>query len=391
MTTVYAVFSNEFFYGPPANGISGYDTVTVNGQTITYSSQGYFVQTATTQTTPPSLDYEFDEFDYYNEGVLGSGYTTSFTGGFSNGNGGQIYLFENTVYEGVFSSPPPEVAGAINPPNYTETLWYPEQVYVPIVVNLSVDPSSVSQSIALNEDASGKVTNAPLTGTIAFTDDDVAPTGAIKSQTVTATNAQGVSVQLTSAEIKALEADFSINTVQTGEGSGSVNWTYNPDGTALNFLTALGDTAIVSSTIAVSDQDGNTQDATVNVTVTPATLGVNIHLGSNGYGTMTVSENGQILSFGQPATNPIEVAYDQTVVIPNGTYTVLPFNSNELGWTLAFSTSSNVSVVPGITGAEIHIGNSPGDSADVSFLGTELLMARTTTLRSAEAADYLHS
>ena len=67
MTTVYAVFSNEFFYGPPANGISGYDTVTVSGQTIYYSAQGYFVQTATTQTTPPSLDYEFEY--YYGGGT----------------------------------------------------------------------------------------------------------------------------------------------------------------------------------------------------------------------------------------------------------------------------------------------------------------------------------
>ena len=184
------------------------------------------------------------------EEELGSGYTTKFTGGFSNGNGGQIYLFENTVYDGVFSSPPPEVAGAINPPNYTETLWYPEQVYVPIVVNLSVDPPSVSQSITLDEDTSGKVTNTPLTGSIAFTDDDVAttPTASLGTQTATATNYEGNAITLTAEQVSALEAAFTVAPKSGNSNNGNIDWTYNPDGTALNFL-AAGETAVVTSTV----------------------------------------------------------------------------------------------------------------------------------------------
>ena len=139
---------------------------------------------------------------------------------------------------------------------------------------LYVTPVNQAASITLAEDTTGSITTAPQPGTIQFTDSDptTTPTGAIQSQSVTATDARGDAVQLTSSQISALEADFTITTVQTGDGSGTVNWTYNPDGTELDFL--AGETAVDTATVDVTDQDGNSATAQVTITIVgpPAAL-----------------------------------------------------------------------------------------------------------------------
>ena len=197
MSTVYAVFSNEFFYGGPGLYQTGEDTVTVDGQVIDYDAQGYYIPTSNTSPAPP-LDYQYDT------GL--SGYLVRFDGGFSGG----VYLYDRTVFEGVYAKPPNEVAGAIHPPDYTETLWYPEQIYVPITVSLSASPSLAYGSLTLTKDASGAVTSVPLTGSIAFTDNDptTTPSATLDQQTATATDATGNPVTLTTAQMSALEAAF---------------------------------------------------------------------------------------------------------------------------------------------------------------------------------------
>jgi hypothetical protein len=120
----------------------------------------------------------------------------------------------------------------------------------------------------LAEDSTGNITNAPVTGVIHFTDTDTSqrPTGSKTKQTATLTNADGSTGQLTAAQTAALENAFTIAAASGNTNNGQINWTYDPRGTALDFLSA-GQTAVVTSTIQVSGQNGTSDTSTVTVTI----------------------------------------------------------------------------------------------------------------------------
>jgi hypothetical protein len=134
---------------------------------------------------------------------------------------------------------------------------------------LTIDWQDKAETRSFNlTQSAGSITNPPQTGRIHFTDTepDALPTGSIDSQTATVTDTKGNMVQLTSAQTAALEAAFSIAPEPGNTNNGAIDWTYNPDGTALSFLTA-GEAAQVQSTIQVSDQNGNQDTATVTITL----------------------------------------------------------------------------------------------------------------------------
>ena len=107
--------------------------------------------------------------------------------------------------------------------------------------------------------------STPVFGVIEVVDSDptTTPTASIENQTVTVTDASGndITSELPAGQIAALEQAFSIATTITPGGvvTGVVVGTYNPQG--LNFLTA-GETALVASTVDITDQDGNSVTAT---------------------------------------------------------------------------------------------------------------------------------
>src|SRR5262245_54499110 len=63
-----------------------------------------------------------------------------------------------------------------------------------------------------------------------------------------------------------LKAAFTIPAGPGNTTNGAVSWTYNPDGSALNFL-APAETAVVTSTVKISDQNGSSDTATVTVSL----------------------------------------------------------------------------------------------------------------------------
>jgi hypothetical protein len=273
MATVYAVFANEFFYGGPGEAVpdNPYDSVTVDGYTLNYDAQGYYVQTAI-GASAPSLDYVYD--------TELSGYLVRLSGGFSGG----VYLYEKTVFQGVYSTPPAEVAGQINPPDYGATYWYPEQVYIPLEAGVTISPSDKNETAAIPlawksappglalQDV--EITQ-PQTGVIHFTDTD--PTALpfatiVGTPNITATDLKGHSVTLTQSELTLLQKAFTYSPEAGNTNNGAIDWTFNYSGGVgdLDFL--AGRTVTVTNTVKVTDQSGNPDTATVTNTLSlPAT------------------------------------------------------------------------------------------------------------------------
>jgi hypothetical protein len=243
---------------------------------------------------------------------------------------------------------------------------------------LQIDAADKSEAATLQlaENSTGTITSAPQSGTVHFTDTDTAtrPMGSVVpgSQTVSVTDASGKDItnKLTANQISALKADFTIAAAPGNTNNGAINWTYNPQGTALNFLLE-GQTAVITSTVQVSDQDGNSDTATVGVTLkgAPDKLHFDVFLGSGGYGTIKAFNNGQPLALSSTGSNQANVAFDDLMPVPDGTYNVLFRDSPKFGRVLAFSFSDGTSEFPDRDAIEIHGGNTPGDSAGCIVTG----------------------
>jgi hypothetical protein len=151
--------------------------------------------------------------------------------------------------------------------NTSENTYHTDTSVAGTLAILKINPATQATTINLREDRSGNITTVAQTGSINYTD-TVAGTAsaAIQSQTVTAVDGAGHTVILSSAQITALEAAFHIGAI-TGDGSaGSINWSYDPHGTSLNFLTS-GETIAINTTVQVTDQ-GISQTASVAVGLT---------------------------------------------------------------------------------------------------------------------------
>jgi autotransporter passenger strand-loop-strand repeat protein len=140
--------------------------------------------------------------------------------------------------------------------------------------SLVVSPADKSEtaSLSLVEDPLGDITTPPTSGAIDFTDSGTtqSPTAQVTSESVTLTDYDGSTGQLTAAQISAFENALTMKTAVDGSNAGEVDWTYNPDGTALDFL-AAGQTAQLTAqvqvTAVVSTQSQIRDSATVTVTV----------------------------------------------------------------------------------------------------------------------------
>jgi hypothetical protein len=170
-------------------------------------------------------------------------------------------------------------ANGINlvPTPYTAEILYSPYIWIdagpaPNSNTLTItSPNPETATIQLAANSSGSITSAAQTGSIDFTDTDptTTPTGSIENQTVTVTDTSGkdVTAQLTQSQISALEAAFTIAPAPGNTNNGAIDWTYDPQGTALEFLTA-GETAVVTSTVQITDQDGNSASDNVVISVT---------------------------------------------------------------------------------------------------------------------------
>src|SRR6185312_7836281 len=108
----------------------------------------------------------------------------------------------------------------------------------------------------------------PASGTIDFTDVDLTdrPTATIDThtQTVAGTDAHGNGLTLTSSQIAELEQAFAIS--QSGNNSGTIDWTYSIPDKDLDFL-GVGQTVTVTTNIKLDDHQGGTDTAAVTVTI----------------------------------------------------------------------------------------------------------------------------
>jgi probable HAF family extracellular repeat protein/VCBS repeat-containing protein len=110
-------------------------------------------------------------------------------------------------------------------------------------------------------------------GVIAFTDPDTAdrPTASIDTadQTITYKGAGGQPYSLTSAQIAAFEAAFSIAPEAGNTNTGKIDWTYSIVDKSLDFL-GVGEHITVTTPIVIDDHNGGTVTQNVVVTINGA-------------------------------------------------------------------------------------------------------------------------
>jgi Domain of unknown function (DUF1906)/FG-GAP-like repeat len=164
-------------------------------------------------------------------------------------------------------------------------IYYPQYIWVdlgPASAALSISPSDKTEAdVIYNRSFSN--TSPPANGSIAFTDTDANAgvfSATITAVNVTATDAKGNSIQLTAQQLGQLQAAISVGEVNSSESdgvtNGSVSWDFSSGGLT---TVAPGETAVVTSTVQVSDSDSNSDTATVAVTVTGPTPPTNIIAG----------------------------------------------------------------------------------------------------------------
>src|SRR5262249_57853008 len=102
-------------------------------------------------------------------------------------------------------------------------------------------------------------------GTIHFTDVDLTdrPNATIKTQTVTAVRADGITpLTLTAAEATDIEQAVKIAAEAGNTNNGAIDWTYQINDSKLDFL-AAGEKVTLVSTVLVYDHNCRTDPPTV--------------------------------------------------------------------------------------------------------------------------------
>ena len=116
--------------------------------------------------------------------------------------------------------------------------------------------------------AGGGGTDA-LSGVIHFIDVNSTdrPAGSASVASIAYTDANGTTLQLTTPQINAIEADFSVTAAGGNTNDGAVNWNYSIADSALAFLTH-GQTVTLTETVTVSDgHPGGTDASTVTLSL----------------------------------------------------------------------------------------------------------------------------
>jgi len=113
-----------------------------------------------------------------------------------------------------------------------------------------------------------------------------------------------------------------------------------------------------------SDQSGGTIVQLLSVNA----VQINIVENGTGYGTLSATVNGQTIP-GMKGT--VSIAYDDLMPVPSGTYTLYYRTNSHAGTgdALEFDLSPGVSQFSYARGVQIHIGNTPGDSAGCIVFG----------------------
>ncbi len=117
--------------------------------------------------------------------------------------------------------------------------------------------------------AGGGGTDA-ASGVIHFTDVDLGdlPSGSATVASIAYTDANGNRLTLTTPELNAIEAAFSVTPAGGNTNNGAVDWNYSIADSALGFMT-YGETVTLSETVTVSDgHAGGTDTSTVTLAIT---------------------------------------------------------------------------------------------------------------------------
>ena len=138
--------------------------------------------------------------------------------------------------------------------------------------DIQVDAETGSVTGSIVEGAATEGTTLTDSGSITFTDVDLTdnPTATAATSTVMAVAQDGeTALTLTSAQQAAIEAAFSVESLDSNSNNGTVNWSYNISEANLDFLGA-GEVVTAVFTITVTDDEGatDTQDVTITLTGT---------------------------------------------------------------------------------------------------------------------------
>jgi hypothetical protein len=276
-----------------------------------------------------------------------------------------------------------DLSGANYSITYSTFAWAKVTIGAPGSLLISAADKSEQAAISLSLDGTGNITSPPMSGATHFTDTNSAalPSGSIVFQLATATDSQGAPIVLTPAQISALESAFTIAPAPGNTNNGAIDWTYNPDGTALNFLTG-GERATVVSTIQVADQNGNIDTGTVSVVLAGARGLFTTGVDDVNFNFLMPAQQTAIIQSGPNVTNTYNgLGGNDVVTLPDASnYNVslgigTPYT---LGWTdlTQFYTGSitgDVYTVYGGTGTyNIHLG---AGTDNVSISGSNLLGA----------------
>ena len=168
----------------------------------------------------------------------------------------------------------------------------------------------------MTEDAGGDIAGSPASGADHFTDTDgtPGPSGYIYDQSVSATDAQGNSVQLASSEVATLEFAFTIAPEESNSNDGAIDWNY--DATGVSFTFALSYTIQLQSVIVVSDFDGNSAASQVTISLKGA-VGLLFTYGADTVDFNNLSPEQQTAVENNPTDIYSGLGGDDTVTLPD--------------------------------------------------------------------------
>jgi hypothetical protein len=135
----------------------------------------------------------------------------------------------------------------------------------------TITAANQNETAAISElpNVTGSTALDSQTGVIQFADIDRDDrlTASVTAQSIVYRGASGTTYTLTSAQIAAFTAAFTLSAAAGNTNTGQVNWTYAIADDNLDFMGA-GETVTVTSTVTINDQHGGTSPAIVTVTIT---------------------------------------------------------------------------------------------------------------------------
>lgn len=174
---------------------------------------------------------------------------------------------------------------------------------VSVTINGLNDGVSIAPGGAVAGDVTEDVIPTRATGSFAFTDVDGSDTHSV----TVAANGSGYL-----GTLNALVSDDS-----TGDGSGTVNWRFNVDNGAIQYL-GVGDSLVQSYAITVDDGHGGSTTQTVSITINGANDGPVISVGSGDADGASLTETNSVLTASDTLTVVDPDTSDNVVVDVTG-------------------------------------------------------------------------